>query len=150
MIQEKEKNFGIFFYPPTLAGVKKVQDFLEKKGFPLPVLCLYIPGRGIWQNSESLIKEFGPNVRIWDGLSIDSENKECSIEFKSGMFGNKDTMKVMYRGDEKFVAFIDKNFRKIYRKSYYLTLNPFYGGKTRLTNPLKAICTAAGDLLTRD
>lgn len=148
MTQEKEKDFGIFFDPPTLIGVKRVQEFLEEKGFPLTTLCFYIPNRGIWHNSENLIKEFGPNVRIWDGLSLCSkESEKRSINFKSSMFGNKETMKIVYMGDKDFVSFVDNHFRRIYRKSSSITFNPFYGGKMRLANPLEAIYTVVGDLL---
>lgn len=153
-LKSKDEFFGIYFNYPTLLGLKMIKKFMEENGFSSPRIssyCIYyledsnghfVENKG---GLEESIEFYGPNLKIDSSATIFFKNdkEQYQIKFKTEMFGDRDTLRIIYEGDERCFAFIDKNFQKIYRISYSTTLNPFFTKKLRLSNifgPLLARC----------
>jgi len=144
-LKSKDEYFGIYFNYPTLLGLKMIKKFMEENGFSSPqvssyYICCLEDSQGYFKENpgglDESIEFYGPNSKIDASAEIYSENdnEHYRIKFKTEMFGDKDTLRIIYEGDERCFAFIDKNFKKIYRLSHSTTLNPFYTKKLRFSN----------------
>lgn len=126
-MQKKTVSLGIYAVPLTLIGLKRVQEFMKKNGLSEPIVDdysfvfysfnSYDHLREDGGRIEKAIEACGPNERIWSTVKLSPEDESYSIEFRTEMFGDKETMEIIYCGDKETFAFIEKNLGKIYRLS---------------------------------
>lgn len=115
-------------YKPTLGGLKKAQEFLNLKGYSMPIFQMNIyddgqlaglrwaPGKGRAISIDEAIRKYGAMCEVVD-VRLTNEQSDKFVQFSSatrvGMFTGMNAMKngwdAIPEFDYQFKAFMDSN-----------------------------------------